>query len=69
MTVTEVKRLPVRDKLQLMEAIWEDLRSQFEESEISQSHRDLLDARRERVKSGDTHLLDWDEAKSLLGRG
>ncbi len=69
MTVSEVKDLPVRQKLQLMEAIWEDLRTVFEESELPESHRDLLDERRRRVKEGDARLLDWDEAKGMLGRG
>lgn len=68
-TVSEVKDLPVREKLQLMEAIWEDLRTHFENSDPPASHRELLDERRRRVEEGQACLLDWDEVKLTLGRG
>lgn len=51
-----------------METIWEDMRERLDISDIPQSHKDLLDSRRERVASGESKILDWDSVKSSIGR-
>lgn len=68
MSVDEVRAMPLPEKLEIMEAIWENFRERFETLEIPAEHRDLLDSRRDRVESGEVKLLDWDEVKSALGR-
>lgn len=67
MTAEDVKALPMDQKLQIMEAIWEDFRSRFERLEISQRQKDLLDRRRARVREGAAQLLDWDAVKGTQG--
>jgi putative addiction module component (TIGR02574 family) len=66
MSIAEVKRLPLAEKLQIMEAIWEDLRAQAERVPVPQWHRDLLDERRKAVEEGREELLNWDEIKDSL---
>jgi transcription-repair coupling factor (superfamily II helicase) len=68
MTAEEVKALPLAQKVQIMEALWEDLRDRFEQSEVPQRIKDLLDLRRVRVQQGSAKLLDWDAVKSSIGR-
>ena len=68
MTVEDVKALPLDRKIQLMEALWEDLRERFERLEVSPQQKDLLDRRRARVKQGAAKLLDWDAVKGTIGR-
>lgn len=51
-----------------MEVIWEDLRARADRAGISQEQKDLLDARRARVASGEAKLLDWDSVKDSIGR-
>jgi hypothetical protein len=68
MTTEEIKRLSIEQKIQMMEALWEDLRARFERSEIPESVKRLLDERRERVRSGQAQLRDWDSVKGTLGR-
>lgn len=68
MTVADVKSMSVEEKVQIMETIWEDMRDRFERSDIPQSHKDLLDLRRERASSGESKILDWDTVKSSIGR-
>ena len=68
MTVEDVKALPLDRKIQLMEALWEDLRERFERMEVSPQQKDLLDRRRARVKQGAAKLLDWDAVKGTIGR-
>ena len=69
MTVAEAKAMPIGQKFQIMEAIWEDLRERFKSMPVSDEVKALLDERRERVARGESRLLDWDQVKSALGRG
>lgn len=68
MSVTEVAKLPLREKFQIMEAIWAELSEQVERFEIPPEHRELLDARRARVAAGESTLHDWDAVKHSIGR-
>lgn len=68
MTAQDVQKLPMKQKLQIMEAIWEDLRGRFDQLDIPQEQKDLLDQRRARVRDGASRLMDWDAVKSTLGR-
>lgn len=68
MSITEVRSLPLREKLQILEVIWEDLSSHVDAMEISPSERELLDQRITRVRDGETDVHDWDSVKNSLGR-
>ena len=68
MSVDEVRALPVAQKLEIMEAIWEDLRSRVETSDIPLRIQQLLDARRARVRDGHARVLDWDGVKARIGQ-
>jgi len=68
MTTEEIKRLPTEEKFLMMETLWDDLREHYEQAEIPESHQDLLRSRRQRVQSGESKLLDWDDVKSSIGR-
>jgi len=68
MTTDEIKRLPIEQKIQIMEALWDDLRERFDRADLPASVKRLLDERRERVRSGQAQLLDWDSIKETLGR-
>ena len=68
MITNEISKLTTREKFQLMEALWEDLRVKADQCEIPQGHMDLLDARRRAVDEGDDSILDWDRVKHSLRR-
>lgn len=68
MSVDEVKALPVAQKLEIMEAIWEDLCSRIDASDIPLRIKNLLDARRTRVGDGVARVLDWDGVKARIGQ-
>ena len=68
MSIAEVNKLTLREKLQIMEAIWIDLRQHVDALDAPQEHRDLLDSRRNRVASGHAALHDWDQVKHTIGR-
>lgn len=69
MTIAEAKAMPIGQKFQLMEALWEDMRERFESMPVSEEVKALLDERRERAARGETKLLDWNQIKQALGRG
>jgi len=64
----DVKALSLEEKLQMMEALWDDLRERFEQTEISPEQKALLDHRRARVREGATQLRDWDSVKMSIGK-
>jgi len=66
MTAEDVKELPIEQKLQIMEAIWEDFRDRFDRLEISPEQKALLDSRRARARDGAAKLLDWDSVKGTI---
>lgn len=68
MSIAEIKELPLREKMQILEAIWEDLGERVEGMEISDKERELLDGRLERVRNGEVEIHDWDAVKDSLGR-
>jgi putative addiction module component (TIGR02574 family) len=67
MTIAEVHQLPLNEKLQIMEAIWEDLRAHAEAVPVPEWHKNLLDERQKAVKEGREEILDWDKVKNSLG--
>ena len=68
MATIEISSLSTREKLQLMEALWDDMRQKAGESVIPKDHQKTLEARWARVQSGETELLDWDDIKETIGR-
>jgi len=61
-----LEQMTRQEKWQTMETLWEDLRHDFEEMEVSQEIRDMLDQRRAAHERGENPILDWDEAMALL---
>ena len=57
----------MKEKLQIMEALWEDLRANAEQSPIAEWQKKLLDERRAAVEAGREEILDWDKVKGSLG--
>jgi putative addiction module component (TIGR02574 family) len=68
MSLKELENLSLVEKLQIMEAIWVDLRPHVETAAIPEEHRRLLDSRLERVAEGKSSIREWDEVKHSIGR-
>lgn len=69
MNVEEIKSLTTKEKLRIMETIWEDMRERCDNATISEETLALLRQRQERVLQGESRLLDWDQVKFSIGRG
>ena len=68
MKTVELSQFTLREKFQIMESIWEELRGHVDRFEVPQTHKDILDERRRRVQSGEAKLLEWDEFKRTIGK-
>lgn len=68
MKAEQGKALPVDQKMRIMKSIWEDFRDRFDEIEVPQEQKNLLDQRRARVREGKARLLDWDSVKGSIDR-
>lgn len=51
------------DKLQLLEALWNDLSRRPDKLPSPDWHKDVLEERRQRVQSGEDTFADWETAK------
>ncbi|HSI14780.1 MAG TPA: addiction module protein [Chthoniobacter sp.] len=58
-----LKDMTVFEKLQLMEVLWEDLSRNADALESPEWHRDVLEEREQRIRSGETTFSDWEQAK------
>ncbi len=62
----EITRLSRKEKLRIMEAIWENLSTDPEQVESPDWHRHALEDTERRVSSGQEKTMDWSEAKNEL---
>ena len=68
MSVVEIKKLPLQEKFQLLEALWEDLGDKISEIAISPDDKELLDLRLSRLESNAVKVHNWDDVKDRIGK-
>jgi putative addiction module component (TIGR02574 family) len=66
MNIAELKKLPLNEKLQIIEVLWEDLRNQEEAVPVPEWHKKMLDERLKAVEEGREEILEWDDIKHDL---
>jgi hypothetical protein len=57
-----LKDMTLQEKLGAMELLWDDLARSPESVESPGWHRDVLDARCERIAEGQARFVDWETA-------
>jgi putative addiction module component (TIGR02574 family) len=60
----QLSELTLQEKLQLMEALWQDLSRTAGALESPEWHREVLEDRERRIASGEARFIDWEEAKN-----
>ena len=58
-----LKDMTLREKLAVMESLWEDLARTPEVIESPGWHKTVLDERQQRVADGTSRFVDWETAK------
>jgi len=59
----EIRKLPMHEKLALLEAVWEEISPEPDQVEVPEWHRELLDEWELALLEGRTVVLDWEDAK------
>jgi putative addiction module component (TIGR02574 family) len=63
---SEIRQLPLSEKLELLEAVWSEISNNPDQVEVPQWHKDILDERQRAVEEGRVKILDWEEAKRQI---
>jgi hypothetical protein len=58
-----LNEMSLEEKLQAMEALWDDLSREPDRIESPSWHEDLLKETERRVESGEATFSDWEKAK------
>ncbi len=58
-----LKEMTLKEKLAVMELIWEDLVRTPDALESPAWHRDVLEERGQRIVEGKSQFTDWEKAK------
>ena len=67
--MSALETLTRTEKLQMMEALWDDLTHDGETYASPAWHSDVLRETEQAVQSGKVDFIDWDAAKRLLREG
>ena len=62
----QIHQMPLREKLLVLEAIWDDIAREEENLEVPQWHKDILDERERMVADGKAQFMDWEAAKTQI---
>jgi hypothetical protein len=68
MSIAEIRKLPMREKFQIMEALWEDMRPEIDLADTPDEHKRILDECHARVAAGEEKLLDWEQVRNTWGK-
>ncbi len=64
--VIPLNKMSTADKLRVVEDIWDDLCHTPADVPSPAWHNDILQAREERIRNGESVFIDWDEAKDQI---
>jgi len=64
MTIAEISKMSVLERLQTMEALWDSLTHDPAEIKSPKWHEEILSDRKEKIKSGETNFISLEELKS-----
>lgn len=65
MRIEEIRKLAPRERLKIMEQIWDSLAEEKELPESPAWHEEVIAARKQRLEKGEARLLTLDELKKM----
>ncbi len=64
MTIIEINKMSILERLQTMEELWDSLRYEENEIESPEWHKDILESRRSKIKDGSAEFISLDDLKA-----
>ena len=65
---TEIRKLTLSEKLDLLEAVWSELSADPDSIEVPQWHKHILDERQGGLEQGSIRTMDWELAKEQISQ-
>ena len=65
-TLLAIDKMTIEEKLQAMEALWNDLCQHEAALPVHQWQKEILDERERLVERGEAQFSDWEEAKKRI---
>ena len=67
-TPLAIDKMTIEEKLQTMEALWDDLCQHEETLSVHDWQKEILDERERIIERGESKFSDWEEAKKRITR-
>jgi putative addiction module component (TIGR02574 family) len=67
-TPLPIDKMTIEEKLQAMEALWNDLCQHEEALPVHDWQKEVLDEREGQIERGEAQFVDWEEAKKRIAR-
>ena len=64
MTITEIKKMSVIERLQAMEELWDSLCREENEIESLEWHKEILESRKKKIKSEEAEFISLADLKT-----
>jgi len=68
MTIAEISKMSVLERLQTMEALWDSLTREPSGIKSPKWHEEILSDRKEKIESGNANFISLEELKSKHGK-
>jgi len=68
MRITEIKKLPIGERLEVMEQIWDSLRDEAHDIASPAWHERVLEERKNKIDRGEATFITLDQLKSRFHR-
>lgn len=65
MNRSEIKKMSIAERLQIMETIWDSLLYENEEIQTPEWHEEILEVRKEKIKNGNAKVISLSELKAV----
>lgn len=66
MIALDIKKMSTREKLKVMEELWDALSHEEKEIESAEWHKEILDERSEKIENGDAEFISVEELKASV---
>jgi len=67
-TPLAIDKMTIEEKLEAMEALWNDLCRHEEALPVHDWQKEVLDERERLIESGEAQFVEWEEAKKRITR-
>jgi len=64
--LNEILNLSKDEKLELLDALWENLNEEIKDSEIPEWHKEILEERLKKIENGEMEFVSWEKVKEML---